>query len=152
MLIEFHCTFPISYSSNTLFISIIIVVFDEVLTMSSPVSSKDFFCSLPRDQSRDMGAWEFLLFSRVLHVAFLHLLAEYYCNDCVVIDVLRPFGLYTLGGRKGSALVWHTHGRAFESRLVQQVLRFVGHVNTVQYVELRGTAHECATINWIYRL
>ena len=36
---------------------------------------------------------------------------------------------YTLSGRKGSALVWHTRGRAFESRLVQQVLRFVFRVN-----------------------
>ena len=29
-----------------------------------------------------------------------------------------------------------------ESRLVQHLLRFVGRVNTVQYVELRGAAHE----------
>ena len=36
----------------------------------------------------------------------------------------------TLGGRTGSALVWHLRGRAFESRLVQQVLLFVGCVNT----------------------
>ena len=42
----------------------------------------------------------------------------------------------------GSALVWHTRGRVFESRLVQQVLRFVGSVNSAQYVELRVTAHD----------
>ena len=34
-------------------IIIIIIVFDLVLTRSSPVSSQDLFCSLPRDQSRD---------------------------------------------------------------------------------------------------
>ena len=32
----------------------IIIVFDLVLTRSSPVSSQDFYCSLPRDQSRDV--------------------------------------------------------------------------------------------------
>ena len=32
----------------------IIIVFDRVLTRSSPVSSQDFYCSLPRDQSRDV--------------------------------------------------------------------------------------------------
>ena len=32
----------------------IIIVFDRVLTRSSPVSSKDFYFSLPRDQSRDV--------------------------------------------------------------------------------------------------
>ena len=31
----------------------IIIVFDRVLTHPSPVSSQDFYCSLPRDQSRD---------------------------------------------------------------------------------------------------
>ena len=51
---------------------------------------------------------------------------------------IYPIYPYTLSGRTGSALVWHTRGRAFESRLLQQVLRFVGRVNTVQYVELKG--------------
>ena len=32
----------------------IIIVFDRVLTRSSPVSSQDFYRSLPRDQSRDV--------------------------------------------------------------------------------------------------
>ena len=42
-----------------------------------------------------------------------------------------------------SALGWHTRGRAFESRLLQQVLRFVGRINTLQYVGLMGyAAHE----------
>ena len=45
---------------------------------------------------------------------------------------------HTLSGSTGSVLVWHALGLVFESRLVQQVLRFVGRVNTVQYVELRG--------------
>ena len=39
--------------------------------------------------------------------------------------------------RTGSALVWHTHGRVFAPRLMQQVLRFVAHDYTVQYGELR---------------
>ena len=56
--------------------------------------------------------------------------------------IITPSGRYTPSGRTGSALVWHARGRAFQSRLVQQVLRFVGSVNTVQYVDLRGTAHE----------
>ena len=32
----------------------IIIVFDNVLKRSSPVSSQDFYCSLPRDESRDV--------------------------------------------------------------------------------------------------
>ena len=36
----------------------------------------------------------------------------------------------TLSGRTGSALDWHTRGREFEPRLLQQVLRFVGNVYT----------------------
>ena len=32
----------------------IIIVFDKVLTLSSLVSSQDFYCSLPRYQSRDV--------------------------------------------------------------------------------------------------
>ena len=32
----------------------IIIVFDMVLTRSSPISKQDFYCSLPRDQSRDV--------------------------------------------------------------------------------------------------
>ena len=42
-----------------------------------------------------------------------------------------------------------------ESRLVQQVLRFVGRGNTVQYVELRGYCPwgwGVRPVNWIYRL
>ena len=50
---------------------------------------------------------------------------------------------YTLSGRLGSALAWHTHGLVFKPRLLQQVLRFVACIYTVQYVALRGTAHEC---------
>ena len=44
---------------------------------------------------------------------------------------------YALSGRTGSALVWHTHGRVFEPRLLQEVLRFVAGIYTVQYVDLR---------------
>ena len=32
----------------------IIIVFDRVFELSSPVSSQDLYCSLPRDQSRDV--------------------------------------------------------------------------------------------------
>ena len=49
---------------------------------------------------------------------------------------------YLVCGPAESALVWHTRGRVFEPRLQQRVLRFVGRVYTVQYVELKGTAHE----------
>ena len=33
---------------------LIIIVLDGVLTCSSPVSLQDFYCSLPRDKSRDV--------------------------------------------------------------------------------------------------
>ena len=32
----------------------IIIVFDRVLKRTSPVSSQDIYCSLPRDKSRDV--------------------------------------------------------------------------------------------------
>ena len=32
----------------------IIIVFDRVFKRFSPVSSQDFYCSLPRDQLRDL--------------------------------------------------------------------------------------------------
>ena len=38
----------------------------------------------------------------------------------------------TLSGLTGSVLVWHTHGRVFKPQLLQQVLRFVCRVYTVQ--------------------
>ena len=46
--------------------------------------------------------------------------------------------IHTLSRRTGSALVWHTRGRVFEPRLVQQVLWFVDRLNTEQYMELMG--------------
>ena len=46
---------------------------------------------------------------------------------------------YTLSGRTGSALAWHTQGCVFKPRLPQQVLRFLARIYNVQYVELRGT-------------
>ena len=55
----------------------------------------------------------------------------------IIIEWISELATHTLSGRTGNALVWHTSGRAFVSRLLQQVLRFVGRVNTVQYVELR---------------
>ena len=62
-----------------------------VLTRSSPVSSQDFYCSLPRDQSRDVTP--LLGISKiksVLHFAFLHLLSGFYYYDYVVIGALTP--------------------------------------------------------------
>ena len=45
---------------------------------------------------------------------------------------------HTLSRRTGSALAWHTRGHVFKPRFLQQVLRFVTRIYTVQYVELRG--------------
>ena len=40
----------------------IIIVFVRIVTRSSAVSSQDFYCFFPRDQSRDVTTrWEFLL-------------------------------------------------------------------------------------------
>ena len=67
------------------------IVFDRVLKRSSPVSSQDFYCSLRRDQSRDvtpcLGVYINL---NVLLFALLHLLSGYYYYDYVAIGVLRP--------------------------------------------------------------
>ena len=61
----------------------IIIVFDRVLSRSSPVSSLDFCCSLPRvGHGMQLGAWEFLLIKCVFHFAFLHLLSGSYYYDC----------------------------------------------------------------------
>ena len=69
----------------------IINVFDRVLKRSFPVSSQDFYCSLPRDQSRDgTPRLEFLLIKCALHFAFLNLLSGYYYFDYVVMGLLRP--------------------------------------------------------------
>ena len=65
----------------------IIIVFFKFLTRSSTVSSQDFYCSLPRDQSRDvqyvtpgLGVFVILLYT---------LCSGYYYYDNVVIGVLR---------------------------------------------------------------
>ena len=55
----------------------------------------------------------------------------------LAIEDFTIFYKYECVCRRGSVLVRHTGGRAFESRLVHQVLRFVGSVNTVQHVELK---------------
>ena len=65
------------------------------------------------------------------------------CFNCLIalfvtyiIKFMYQSGVHVhiLSGRTGSALVWHTRGRMFEPRLLQQVMRFVGLVHTVQYV------------------
>ena len=89
LLIEIYYTFSISYLVLTCYVYYYCIWW--VLTRSSPVSSQDFYCSLPRDSHRMwLLAWEFLLIKSVLHFAFLHLLSGYYYYDYVVIGVLRP--------------------------------------------------------------
>ena len=72
----------------------IIIVFDEVLTRSSPVSSQ--VSSLPRDQSlldliSSLGS---SCYSRkILNFAFMNLLSCYYYYGYVVIGVLSPLWL-----------------------------------------------------------
>ena len=85
----------------------IIIVFDRVLTRSSPVYSQDFYCSLPRDQSRDVTPrlGVSINFKSVLHFAFLHLLSGYYYYDYVVIGVLRLLLLRLCSTRGAEALV-----------------------------------------------
>ena len=64
----------------------IIIVFDRVLTRSFPVSSQDFYCSLRRDQSRDVTpCWEFLLIKSmnfILASTFRLLLLRLCSNRC----------------------------------------------------------------------
>ena len=53
----------------------IIIVFDRVLTGSSPVSSQDFYCSFPRDKSRDvthrLGVFVILQYTSFLVCIFI---------------------------------------------------------------------------------
>ena len=53
LLIEFLCTFSISCKILYM-LCLLLLYFDLVVIRSSPVSSQDFFCSLPRDPSRDV--------------------------------------------------------------------------------------------------
>ena len=62
--------------------------------------------------------------------------SELWSDHVIRITVLSES--HTLRGRTGSALAWHTNRRVFAPRLLQQVLRFVTPIYTVQYVELRG--------------
>ena len=70
---------------------IIIIVFDYVSACSSPVSSQDLYCSLPRDQSRDVtpGLGIFLILQCRYFLSRMHLHSGYYYYDYVVICVLR---------------------------------------------------------------
>ena len=45
---------------------------------------------------------------------------------------------HTLSGRTGCTTAWHFEGRAFASHWLEQVLRFVSHIYTVQ-VELEAS-------------
>ena len=69
----------------------IIIVFDRGLKRSSPVSSQDSYCSVPRDQTRDVTPClgvSINLKSTSFRV-LMHLRSGYY-YDYVVIGVLRP--------------------------------------------------------------
>ena len=72
----------------------IIIVFDRVVTCSSPVSSQDFYCSLPRDQSRDvaprLGVVVILKCTSLRVCIFIPATIIY---DYVVIGVLRTLWL-----------------------------------------------------------
>ena len=59
-------------------------------------------------------------------------------NDATLSRVI-----YTLSGRTGSALAWHTQRSVFAPRLLQKVLRFVARIYTMQYVEHRGYCPVC---------
>ena len=72
-----------------MFIIIIIIVFDRVVTSFSLVSSHDFYCSLPRDQSQ---------YVTPLLEVFVILKCTYKDSGCyyynyVIIGVLRPLWL-----------------------------------------------------------
>ena len=80
---------------------IIIVVFDKILPRSSPVSSQDFYCSLPRDQSRDViPRMRFFLFSSLLPFAyaasFRLLLLQLGNNRCAEALVVKQ--KFSVGG------------------------------------------------------
>ena len=64
----------------------IIIVFDSVLTRSSPVSSPDFYCSLPKDQSQNVtplfGVSIKSASFRVLAASFRLLLLRQCSNGC----------------------------------------------------------------------
>ena len=67
-----------------------------------------------------------------IHLAFAYTINTLYS---VARHHQHTIRCHTLSGSTGSALIWHSRGRVFESRLVQQVLRFVGSVNIDLTVE-----------------
>ena len=69
---------------------LIIIVFDSVLTRSFPDSLQDFYCSLLRDQSRDVTRCLGVCFSLVCFISSMHLHSGYYYYDYVVIGVPNP--------------------------------------------------------------
>ena len=85
----------------------IIIAFDRVLTRSFPVSWQDFFCSLPREQSRDvtprLGVYSqvyFISSGRVDDLSFFEylspfcfLLIEFYCTFSISYKIL-PDSVY----------------------------------------------------------
>ena len=72
----------------------IIIVFDRVLTRSSPVSLQDFYCSIPMWSVTgcDSSLRSFCYFS-VCFLSRMHLHLGYYYYNYVVIGVLRPLRL-----------------------------------------------------------
>ena len=83
----------------------IITVFDHVLTRSCPVSSQDFYCSLPRDQSRDVTfrlvVFVILQCTSLYASSFRLLLLRLYSNRCVeALVVYRNYLLNRLTASK----------------------------------------------------
>ena len=62
-----------------------------------------------------------------------------------IIYLMLLYHELSLSGLTGSALAWHSQGRLFAPRLLQQVLRFVPRIYTVHCLGLRGTALCTAT-------
>ena len=71
----------------------IIIVFDFVLTRSTPVYKQDLYCSPPGPKGSvagcDSSLWSFC-YSHVYFLSLMHLHSGYYCYDFVIIGVPRP--------------------------------------------------------------
>ena len=69
----------------------ITIVFDSVLSFSSPVSSQDFYSSLPMDQSPDVSPdlGVFVILQCRNFIWCMHLHSSYYYYDYVTIGMLR---------------------------------------------------------------
>ena len=90
-----------------------------------------------------------------IHYSILYCRLSYY--NCIPWYTLRvSYDWYTLSGRTGSALAWHSEGRVFGPHSLLQVLRYVARICIVKYMELKGYCpvygEEQRRVNWIDRL